>query len=149
LTQAEIRSHSARMRPKRKWKTAVFKAMGYDEKLTLCKRPEQLENISGQSWNEINQHLGTAAHSLPELVNQLSMKRYGHNVTVGDCFCGGGSIPFEAARMGCDVYASDLNPIAGLLTWADLHICGASAEELAEIRAFQQKAVRRGRQENP
>jgi putative DNA methylase len=67
------------------------------------------------------------------------MKRYGHNVTVGDCFCGGGSIPFEAARMGCDVYASDLNPIAGLLTWADLHICGASAEELAEIRAFQQK----------
>jgi putative DNA methylase len=125
--------------PKKEMEDAIFKAMGYDEKLALCKRPEQLENISEQSWNEINQHLGTAAHSLPELVNQLSMKRYGHNVTVGDCFCGGGSIPFEAARMGCDVYASDLNPIAGLLTWADLHICGASEEELAEIRAFQQK----------
>jgi putative DNA methylase len=125
--------------PKKEMEAAIFKAMGYDEKLTLCKRPEQLENISGQSWDEINQHLGTAAHSLPELVNQLSMKRYGRNVTVGDCFCGGGSIPFEAARMGCDVYASDLNPVAGLLTWADLHICGASAEELTEIRAFQQK----------
>ncbi|NJP39665.1 DUF1156 domain-containing protein [Oscillospiraceae bacterium HV4-5-C5C] len=126
--------------PKKEIEAAVFKSMGYDEKLTLCKRPEQLENISEQSWNEINQHLGTAAHSLPELVNQLSMKRYGHNIAVGDCFCGGGSIPFEAARMGCDVYASDLNPIAGLLTWADLHICGASENELTAITDFQKKA---------
>jgi putative DNA methylase len=126
--------------PKKEMEDAIFKAMGYDEKLTLCKRPEQLENISEQSWNEINQHLGSAAHSLPELVNQLSMKRYGHNITVGDCFCGGGSIPFEAARMGCDVYASDLNPIAGLLTWADLHICGASENELKAITDFQKNA---------
>lgn len=126
--------------PKKEMENTIFKAMGYDEKLALCKRPEQLGNISEQSWDEINQHLGTAAHSLSELVNQLSMKRYGHNITVGDCFCGGGSIPFEAARMGCDVYASDLNPIAGLLTWADLHICGASENELKAITDFQKNA---------
>ncbi len=117
----------------------LFKTLGYDDKLKYCVRPEQLEDIREQSWAEINHHLGTAAHSLLELVNQISMKRYGHNVTVGDCFCGGGSIPFEAARMGCDVYASDLNPIAGLLTWAGIHISGASKEELAEIRSFQKK----------
>jgi hypothetical protein len=29
--------------PKKEMENAVFKAMGYDEKLTLCKRPEQLE----------------------------------------------------------------------------------------------------------
>lgn len=125
--------------PKEEIETAVFKAMGYDEKLTLCKRPEQLQNLNEQTWNEINQHLGTSAHSLSELVNQLSITRYGHNVVVGDCFCGGGSIPFEAARMGCDVYASDLNPIAGLLTWADLNICGASDKELENIKDFQQR----------
>lgn len=117
----------------------VFSVLGYDQKLTKCIRPEQLENIDPHTWNEINEHLGTSAHSLQELVQQLSVKSFGRNVVVGDCFCGGGSIPFEAARMGCDTYASDLNPIAGLLTWASIHICGASDEEFAEIKAFQQK----------
>ncbi len=117
----------------------VFFTLGYDQKLTKCMRPEQLENLAPQTWNEINEHLGTTAHSLQELVEQLSIQRFGRNVSVGDCFCGGGSIPFEAARMGCNTYASDLNPIAGLLTWAGIHICGASDKELAEIKSFQQE----------
>ncbi|GAB6172801.1 DUF1156 domain-containing protein [Paradesulfitobacterium aromaticivorans] len=117
----------------------IFNSLGYDQKLTKCKRPEQLENLDPQTWNEINHHLGTNAKSLQELTQQLSVKRFGKNVRVGDCFCGGGSIPFEAARMGCDTYASDLNPIAGLLTWASINICGASEEELAEIKKFQQE----------
>src|SRR5207245_3270116 len=29
-----------------------------------------------------------------------------------DCFAGGGSIPFEALRLGCDVDALDLNPVS-------------------------------------
>lgn len=118
---------------------AAFATLGYDAKIAMCVRPEQLDAISDQAWRDINHHLGTDAHSIQELVNQLSVKRFGHNVTVGDCFCGGGSIPFEAARMGCDAYGSDLNPIAGLLTWASLNICGASEKELAEIREFQQR----------
>ena len=32
-----------------------------------------------------------------------------------DCFAGGGSIPLEALRVGCEAYASDLNPVAVLL----------------------------------
>lgn len=117
----------------------IFNSLGYDQKLTKCIRPEQLENLDLQTWKEINHHLGTNAKSLQELTQQLSVKRFGKNVRVGDCFCGGGSIPFEAARMGCDTYASDLNPIAGLLTWASINICGASEEELAEIKKFQQE----------
>jgi adenine-specific DNA methylase len=34
---------------------------------------------------------------------------------VVDPFAGGGSIPLEALRLGCDVYASDLNPVACLI----------------------------------
>jgi adenine-specific DNA methylase len=126
--------------PRDEIEAAAFNTLGYDDKIAMCMRPEQLENLSEQSWNEINQHLGTSAKSLPELVGQLSAMRFGHNVRVGDCFCGGGSIPFEAARIGCDAYASDLNPVAGLLTWADLHICGASEEDLKTIQAFQECA---------
>ena len=125
--------------PKDEIAFAVFRHMSYDDKLTLCVRPEQLKNISDTSWAEINNYYGTSAKDLQSFVKQMSEKRYEHNVTVGDCFCGGGSIPFEAARIGCDTYASDLNPIAGLLTWADLNIAGASAKEIAEIREFQQE----------
>ncbi len=117
----------------------VFNILGYDAKLTKCIRPEQLKNLDDHTWNEINHHLGTSAHSLQQLVEQLSIKRFGKNAVVGDCFCGGGSIPFEAARMGCDTYASDLNPIAGLLTWASINILGASEAELKEIKKFQQE----------
>lgn len=34
---------------------------------------------------------------------------------VVDPFAGGGSIPLEALRVGCDAYASDLNPVASLI----------------------------------
>ena len=35
-----------------------------------------------------------------------------------DPFCGGGSIPLEAQRLGLEAYASDLNPVAVLITKA-------------------------------
>ena len=32
-----------------------------------------------------------------------------------DCFAGGGAIPIEALRLGCDATALDLNPVAFLI----------------------------------
>ena len=54
--------------------------------------------------------------------------RFGHRPRVADTFCGSGQIPFEAARLGCDVYASDLNPVACMLTWGAFNIVGGSPE---------------------
>ena len=51
-----------------------------------------------------------------EVVKELGELRFGHTPRVGDAFCGGGSVPFEAARLGCEAYGSDLNPVAALLT---------------------------------
>jgi putative DNA methylase len=39
-----------------------------------------------------------------------------------DPFCGGGSIPLEAQRLGLRAYASDLNPVAVLITKAVIEI---------------------------
>jgi len=39
-----------------------------------------------------------------------------------DPFCGGGSIPIEAQRLGLETYASDLNPVAVLITQALVEI---------------------------
>lgn len=126
--------------PRDEIEAAAFRTMSYDDRIAMCMRPEELDNISEDAWRDINHHLGTNAHRISELMNELSVRRFGHNATVGDCFCGGGSIPFEAARIGLNAYASDLNPVAGLLTWADLHICGASPADMQRVKAFQEKA---------
>ncbi|MDN5331488.1 MAG: putative methylase [Tepidanaerobacteraceae bacterium] len=117
----------------------VFNRLSYDEKLKYCVRPEEIDNLPESEWQVINQHLGTNAKSLQEFVRELGKKRFGKVPVVGDCFCGGGSVPFEAARMGFDVYASDLNPIAMLLTWASLNILGSSEEEIESLKEFQKK----------
>ncbi|HHB91135.1 MAG TPA: DUF1156 domain-containing protein, partial [Anaerolineae bacterium] len=115
----------------------VFERMPYSEKLRYCARPEQIDGPSPAAWEVINAHLGTHAASLVELVQELGERRFGHRPRVGDAFCGGGSVPFEAARLGCDAYGSDLNPVAALLTWAALHIVGGGEEVARQVQEAQ------------
>lgn len=117
----------------------VFESLSYDDKLKYCDRPEQIDGPSPEAWQEINAHLQTHADSLQKLFQELGEKRFGEVPTVGDAFCGGGSIPFEAARLGLPVYASDLNPVACLLTWAALNIVGGGEEVATEIRQAQEE----------
>jgi putative DNA methylase len=118
------------------FKQALATFPSYEERAGLCKRPEEIDPdwLYAPIWPIVNQHfspLGIEAHSFPGLVEQLGILRYGHRPRVGDTFCGGGSIPFEASRLGCDAYASDLNPLACMLTWGAMNIIGASSEERA------------------
>ncbi len=117
----------------------VFLRMGYDERLNYSCRPEEIDGPSLSAWKDINSHLGTDASSIPELVEQLGIRQFGSRPTVGDCFCGGGSVPFEAARIGCDVFGSDLSPVAALLTWASLNIIGAGEEIVEEVKKSQKQ----------
>ena len=118
----------------------AFARMGYDVKLKYCDRPEQIEGPSEAAWARINTHCGTTATSLQEWVEQRGQALFGHTPRVGDAFCGGGSIPFEAARLGCEAYGSDLNPVAALLTWAALNIVGGGPEVQARVRKAQEEA---------
>ena len=117
----------------------VFNRLSYDEKLEYCDRPEQIVGPSESVWEEINTHLGTSANSLADLIQQLGKRQFGHIPRVGDAFCGGGSVPFEAARIGCEAYGSDLNPVAALLTWAALNIVGGGEEVAKQVRQAQQE----------
>ena len=55
--------------------------------------------------------------------------------SVVDPFAGGGSIPLEALRLGCDAYASDLNPVACLILKVMLEdIPRRGAQLAAELR---------------
>jgi adenine-specific DNA methylase len=120
---------------------ATFDALTYAERLQHCERPENVTGPTTAAWAEINAHLGTTATRLPELVEQLGQRTFGHTPRVGDSFCGGGSIPFEAARIGCKAFGSDLNPVAGLLTWASLHLLGGGKEVQEDVMRVQAEAL--------
>lgn len=120
---------------------SVFDSMPYAERIKHCERPENISGPTPEAWTEINAHLGTSARSLSELVNQLGTRMFGHTPRVGDSFCGGGSIPFEAARIGCKAFGSDLNPVAGLLSWASINLLGGEKSIQKESQQVQQDVI--------
>jgi putative DNA methylase len=66
--------------------------------------------------NSNNRQLLEAAHQ------EILKSTDGNPPPVYDPFCGGGSIPLEAQRLGLEVHASDLNPVAVLITKALIEI---------------------------
>ncbi len=116
----------------------------YRERVGAAKRPEEvMDTVHVHIWDAVNSHLGTSAQSFPELIEQLGIMRFGHRTRVADTFCGSGQIPFEAARLGCDVYASELNPVACMLTWGALNIVGGTEKSRKILAKSQQELVRR------
>lgn len=126
---------------------AAYSTFSYDKKVALSLRPEELPPAAYDDiWPAVNAHLGTQAFSHEELVEQLGIMRFGRRPKAGDVFSGSGQIPFEAARLGCDVYASDLNPLSCMLTWGALNLVGGPPElhnRLAKARKGVAVAVER------
>ena len=110
--------------------------------MELSNRPEEVgEEVHSHIWSSVNAHLGTNAGSIPELVDQLGIMRFGHRPIIADTFSGSGQIPFEAARLGCDVLASDLNPIACMLTWGAFNVLSAGTAQRKKLEDRRNKIV--------
>ncbi|MDP2991019.1 MAG: DUF1156 domain-containing protein, partial [Kiritimatiellota bacterium] len=77
------------------------------------------DNSADQVYLDVGRGLVKAAH--PE-----------ETPLVVDPFAGGGSIPLEALRLGCDAFASDLNPVACLILKVMLEDIPRHGPELAE-----------------
>jgi putative DNA methylase len=120
-----------------------FDSIPYLTRIANCERPENSKGPSPEAWQDINAHLGTTAQNLPELVNQLGQRVFGRQPIVGDAFSGGGSIPFEAGRLGCKAFGSDLNPVAGVLTWASLNILGGEKKLAEKLADYLSKAIKK------
>lgn len=119
-------------------KLAFLKSLSYEKKVGLTSRPEQIDAdvLYETVWDKVNAHyaeFGINVSSMDELVEQFGLLRFGRRPRVGDTFAGGGSIPFEASRMGCDSFASDLNPIACMLNWGNKNIIGATPDRRTAI----------------
>ena len=76
-------------------------------------------------WKNVNnEHLLAEAHS------QILKSTDGNPPPLLDPFCGGGSIPLEAQRLGLEAHGSDLNPVAVLITKAMIEIPTCFAGQL-------------------
>ena len=112
----------------------------YTERANLCQRPEEVNQdwLYQPIWDSIRDHYvewGILASSFDELIEQFGILRFGKRPRVGDPFAGGGSIPFEAARVGCNIYAGDLNPVACMLNWGAINIVGATKPKQSLIKS--------------
>jgi putative DNA methylase len=130
----EQRQLEARLLPKVPYRTRAEQAQ---------RAEEVMDSVHDHIWADVNSHLGTSALSFPALVEQLGIMRFGHRPRLADTFCGSGQIPFEAARLGCDVYASDLNPVASMLTWGAFNIVGAHSRDRDALSHEQKELVRK------
>jgi putative DNA methylase len=82
-----------------------------------------------RTYLEVSRRLVKAAH--PE-----------ETPLVVDPFAGGGSIPLEASRIGCDAYATDLNPVACLILKVLLEDIPRHGTELAAEVQYVGKNIR-------
>ncbi|MBC7252724.1 MAG: DUF1156 domain-containing protein [Actinobacteria bacterium] len=82
-----------------------------DEKVLLAAQTEIARSLARARGDE-----------MPEGAEAIRKYIEEHAPPVLDPFCGGGSIPLEAQRLGLQAYASDLNPVAVLITKALIEI---------------------------
>lgn len=83
-------------------------------------KPEERIDID-RAVKEAQQHI-LEAHA-ERLTEETGKKVTAHDIVAGkasrpkvlDMFAGGGAIPLEALRLGCEAYALDLNPVAHII----------------------------------
>lgn len=90
---------------------------GVDEFVTaLCKYPGNPEIIRKAQGHILQAHAERLSAERGELVTVDDIEAgRAPRPRVLDMFAGGGAIPLEALRLGCEAYALDLNPVAHLI----------------------------------
>jgi adenine-specific DNA methylase len=97
------------------------------------KSREELRNAFVKLAANVADPEGLRKGMMSEVVNSILRKAYpDERPLVVDSFAGGGSIPIEAARLGCEVFATDLNPEAVLILKAALEDIPRGGDTLIE-----------------
>lgn len=122
---------------------ASSRATSYAALIPAVDDPGKLEEkrkfiIDLSKWeNSLNQNL------LEEARKEILTANGGKPPRVLDCFAGGGSIPLEALRLGCETYALEYNPVAVLILKCTLEYpqkYGRAENILSEIKLGNKKS---------
>jgi putative DNA methylase len=95
---------------------------------------EQLLSLIAQlaPWEVVSRNDAGGQHLLGRARELIRQAYSGRAPKVLDCFAGGGSIPLEALRLGCETYALDYNPVAVLILKAVLEFPQRYGQKLLE-----------------
>ena len=126
--------HRQKSSTKKNMNFSEFCQLTRKEKLTNAKNACDVMDYPEITKELFKEKLDIEINTLQELVQKLSNNRYGRNIRIGDSFCGGGSVPFEAAVCGADSYGSDLNPYAIFLTKQSINTFSKSEKEIEELK---------------
>lgn len=89
---------------------------------TLCQYPGAATTVQEASRHIVEAHAKRLSREQGEAVSvEDIVAGRAPRPRVLDMFAGGGAIPLEAARLGCESYALDLNPVAYLI-----ELCGVT-----------------------
>lgn len=84
--------------------------LDFEEKYSAIKKAES--NL----YKVINRHILTDEVQKLTMDHQLAVDAFLEKMpSVFDPFAGGGAIPLEAARLGCNSYGNDINPVAHII----------------------------------
>ena len=82
--------------------------------------------------------------TIAEAVERINIEHKGQRPKVLDMFAGGGAIPLEAARLGCDSHAIEYNPVAHLVELCTLVFPQRFGTSLAdEVSAWGKRIIAR------
>jgi putative DNA methylase len=95
---------------------------------------EQLLRLIAQlaPWEVVSRNDAGGQHLLGRACELIRQAYSGRAPKVLDPFAGGGSIPLEALRLGCETYALDYNPVAVLILKAVLEFPQRYGQKLLE-----------------
>jgi adenine-specific DNA methylase len=95
---------------------------------------EQLLSLIAQlaPWEVVSRNDAGGQHLLGRARELIRQAYSGRAPKVLDPFAGGGSIPLEALRLGCETYALDYNPVAVLILKAVLEFPQRYGQKLLE-----------------
>lgn len=106
-------------RPLSSSRATAFAALIEDPGSDNPKKRKEIASVIRQisPWSAVKDGNSNAISLARKMLNE---QWNGEMLTVIDPFAGGGSIPLETLRLGCNTYASDYNPVAVLIEMATL-----------------------------
>ena len=115
----------------RRRRIELIRRIGGDVVTKQTDRGEKEETVGGVlHWGR------ESSEELAALRETIRKSFDGRAPRVLDPFAGGGAIPLEAMRLGCEVTASDLNPVAWFILRCTLHYPRLMAGQTRPLPAF-------------
>ena len=115
----------------RRRRIELIRRIGGDVVTKQTDRGEKEETVGGVlHWGR------ESSEELTALRETIRKSFDGRAPRVLDPFAGGGAIPLEAMRLGCEVTASDLNPVAWFILRCTLHYPRLMAGQTRPLPAF-------------